>query len=96
MSLSDFACLGDTIECDVQHPQPGRLRVHLITPEACAQANDRLTDTRSGWRLVARENPLVDRAKCAAQIAYALRICCGPVKALAKTNGREPHAVSVA
>lgn len=51
-----FARVGDAIECEVRSPQPKRIRVQLLTPEACAHANDLLMDAASGWTLVRRQN----------------------------------------
>lgn len=52
MDLTQFARVGDTVECHVRNPQPGVIRMHLLTPEACAHANDLLMDPASGWKLV--------------------------------------------
>jgi hypothetical protein len=45
------ASVGDTVVCDVRHPQPAALAMTLETPAAAAHANTLLTDKRSGWRL---------------------------------------------
>lgn len=52
MDLTQFARVGDTVECHVRNPQPGVIRMQLLTPEACAHANDLLMDPASGWKLV--------------------------------------------
>jgi hypothetical protein len=56
MDLTKFARVGDTIECTVKTPQPGVIRMQLVTPEACAQANDLLMNPASGWTLSPRQN----------------------------------------
>jgi hypothetical protein len=56
MDLTKFARVGDTIECAVQNPQPGKIRMRLLTPEACAHANDLLSNPASGWALIPRQN----------------------------------------
>lgn len=52
--MEGMARCGDTIETDVTNPRPTTIRVHLLTPEACAAANTLLGDKGSGWRLCAR------------------------------------------
>ncbi|MGY6257292.1 hypothetical protein ACXIVK_27925 [Paraburkholderia caledonica] len=52
MDLTQFARVGDTLECQVRSPQPGVIRLQLLTPEACAHANDLLANPASGWKLV--------------------------------------------
>lgn len=51
MDLTQFARVGDTVECHVSNPRPGVIRLQLLTPEACAHANDLLADPASGWKL---------------------------------------------
>lgn len=48
----DIARVGDAIECRVQNPQPGLIRMKLLTPESCAHASDLLMNRASGWTLV--------------------------------------------
>ncbi len=48
----DIARVGDSIECRVRNPQPGVIRMNLLTPESCAHANDLLMNRASGWALV--------------------------------------------
>lgn len=43
--------VGDTIECRVQNPQPGVIRMKLLTPESCAHASELLMNRASGWSL---------------------------------------------
>lgn len=52
MDLTQFARIGDTVQCEVRVPQQGVIRMQLLTPEACAHANDLLMDQSSGWKLV--------------------------------------------
>jgi hypothetical protein len=52
MDLTKFARIEDTIECEVRSPQPGHIRMQLLTPAACAYANDLLSDASNGWTLV--------------------------------------------
>lgn len=47
-----LARVGDTIETEVQHPQPGVIRATLRTLDSCASGNALLLDPTSGWRLV--------------------------------------------
>ena len=49
-----WASIGDTIECQVQNPIPGTLRVQLETPEACAYANHLIAAGR--WKKVEEPN----------------------------------------
>lgn len=48
----DIARTGDAIECGVQNPQPGVMRMRLLTPQSCAYANDLLMNRANGWSLV--------------------------------------------
>lgn len=47
-----IARVGDAIECRVQNPQSGVIRMRLLTPESCAHASDLLMNRVSGWSLV--------------------------------------------
>lgn len=47
-----IARVGDSIECQVQSPQPSVIRMRLLTPDSCAHASDLLKDRTSGWSLV--------------------------------------------
>ena len=51
------ANIGSTIACDVRNPYPQTLAMTLETPAAVAHANELLTNTKSGWRLLERHEP---------------------------------------
>lgn len=48
MSIDDYACVGDTIETDIQNPYPHKLYVNLATAEACALGNELIQNGR--WK----------------------------------------------
>lgn len=50
-----FACCGDTLECDLREPYPHTHRLTLLTPEATAFANELLALPNTPWRLVTRQ-----------------------------------------
>lgn len=56
MVLDHLASVGDVIETNVRLPVPGRIRVELATPEACATANNILMSGGQGWRLIKAHN----------------------------------------
>jgi hypothetical protein len=60
------ARIGDTIECDVQHPFQRTIRMKLETPAAAAYGNHLLMDPKSGWRLAGTAGacPVCGEAGC--------------------------------
>jgi hypothetical protein len=60
------ARVGDTIECDVQHPFQHTIRMKLETPAAAAYGNHLLMDPKSGWRLAGTAGacPVCGEAGC--------------------------------
>ena len=55
----EFASVGDVIECEVQEPYRHKLRVRLITPEACAYGNDLIAAGR--WSKVDENHRATDQ-----------------------------------
>ncbi|WP_124128493.1 hypothetical protein [Pseudomonas aeruginosa] len=47
---SSFLILGDSIECTVSQPRPGRLVAQLVTEKSLAYGRELLADPKSGWR----------------------------------------------
>jgi hypothetical protein len=60
------ARVGDTIECDVQHPFQHTIRMKLETPAAAAYGNHLLMDPKSGWRLAGTAGacPVCGQTQC--------------------------------
>ena len=59
--MTEFASIGDIIECKVQEPYPQLLRVRLLNEESCAYANHLIAVGR--WRKVT-EGELKDENRC--------------------------------
>jgi len=51
-ALLEKAAIGDTVACNVRHPYPQTLAFTLETQAAANYANELLSDSRSGWRIV--------------------------------------------
>lgn len=63
MVLDHLASVGDVIETSVRYPVPGRIRVTLATPEACATANSLLMSGGQGWQLIKAHNECQEAKK---------------------------------
>lgn len=67
---TEFASVGDVIECSVQNPQPSTLYALLATPEACAFGNALILTGR--WKKTPPE--IASELKFKKQDANALRL----------------------